>query len=91
MDTMLVARSGMGSPLPLRRRSCAQRPTLDVEVAPDELPSSYSPREYIGIALNAAAADFTYVTVTYSGTGHGANATVDRSVIFGQTLRVTNP
>lgn len=88
---MRVARSGMGSPLPLRRGSRAQRPALDVDFASGELSSSCSPREYIGITLNAAAADFTCVTVTCSGMAHGANTTVDRSVSFGQTIRVTNP
>lgn len=88
---MRVARSGMGSPLPLRRRSRAQRPALDVDFASGEFPSSYSQREYIGIALNDTAKGFTYVTASYSGTAHGANTTVDRSVIFGQTIRVTNP
>jgi len=72
-------------------RTCAQRPALDFDFAPGELRPDYSPREYIGIALNDAAADFTYVTVTYSGTAHGANTTIDRSVIFGHTIRVTNP
>jgi hypothetical protein len=75
-------------------RTCSQRPALDYTFAtldPAEMSVAYSPREYIGIALDETDDEVTYVAVSYSGTAYGANTTADRTAIYGQMIKVSNP
>lgn len=71
-------------------RTCTQRPALDFDLVQTDDPD-FSPREYVGIALDDSGADFTLVTVAYTGTVHGDASTIHASAIFSQLVRVRNP
>jgi len=71
-------------------RLCSQRPALNFDLVQD-VDAEFSPREYVGIDLDDSDRDYTFLTVSYTGTVHGDASTIHPSAIFDQLIRVTNP
>jgi hypothetical protein len=71
-------------------RTCSQRPALDFDLV-QTIDPDFSPREYVGIDVDDRGREFTFVHVSYTGTVHGADATIHPSAIYSQRIRVANP